>query len=188
MTTAELIEKIQIAYGKTYKPELKRALSDEMITFSFEQRDEIYQYLVKHTLKFPVIADYYNAARECGFLASHIRDTTTSLFVGYEPTSCRLCGGEGVLRVIKSGWFDEDTGKMYLRVERVGQYSRLDNDVPGPTYSFVYRCSCDAGDRKEIPKRWTKWRSGKREDEEEISWKRRQAGETNEDEQDEIPF
>lgn len=154
------IGQLESAYEKGYSAKQGEEIYDRLQGFQDEQLNLIYKWLTLNVTKKPLLADIFNAARELGFLAKQPRDTTQSPLTDFEPTDCRLCGGQGLLQVIFSQWRDGE-GKPYRRLEKVAAHNeRIDYEIPeGERHdSYLYRCSCEAGERDGLPTKWPRWK------------------------------
>ena len=158
------VERLWPEKGKSnprYNDVQRDALRRKLRHRTQEQLAAMLEWLIDHCKFRPELSEYHDAAVELGFESSQIRPSSKRY--EWEPTSCKFCAGEGLLRVImlhEYNFDSQNTGKRSRRFIDLGGYSDLKwfgyKFLEGYT-SYVFRCCCSAGDLQQHPTAWPKW-------------------------------
>lgn len=138
-------------------PEQRAAYYHKLQQFSGEQLSAIYGKVLELTEHFPRVKNCYDAARELGFLSDAEKQYKPHV---WEPTDCRLCGGEGLILAAWSRSWEKHEAGIYevLRLETIEPYSkRPSSRLPADQCGFVFRCKCLAGDAETVQKGIPRW-------------------------------
>jgi len=165
MTTTEFISEIEGAWDRELSGKQVQLWRRNLQRFEGLGLDALFERVTRECRFFPKFADIWTAVREEGLLKEDERQLRTTAEHSWEPTSCKLCGGEGRLHV----WYRiySHEGKWRRQHTRIFGYS----SAAGKTYQpdcdeqpFLFRCSCGAGDVASLPEAWPKWGGERREE------------------------
>jgi hypothetical protein len=159
----EFLTALEEYHGKTLADTQRLAYVRRLGRLPAERLRDIHAKVVDDCRYFPKIAEIVEAARELGCLAERPRES--GRYGEFDATSCKLCGGEGAIVAFFRTLYEFDaTGRRsWRRLERVLAYSQsgeFNAAQPRDISGWLYRCSCDAGERDGLPRGWPRWRGG----------------------------
>lgn len=124
--------------------------------FEDVQRQRILDWLLEHCKFRPKVPDIFDAARELGMLERTVQSSVDRH--EWHRTDCRLCGGEGRLQVWQRFWNEgERRASSVTKIYRYGSLEAMEHKPEPGEYSFIFRCSCHAGDAPTLPQGWPRW-------------------------------
>lgn len=184
MTTEDFLTELMIYFRTELEKDQLKIYKRHLNTFQDYQLDDLFEEALKHCKQFPKIAHLVSIADDqLGILSAYKKEKKRKpKWSDWEPTSCRLCHGEGRLMV----WFemftqrDEEGGLRTLRkLVQIDQLSDpdLSPERPKGCVKYVFRCSCSAGIRPGLPGAWPRWK----EFEDVVEYKKQQAGDLDPD-------
>lgn len=162
MTPAEFVVGLQHYYGdKKLESEIAQMYKRKMLRFTTEQILQLYEKVIETSKYYPKIVEIFGLAAEMGFLQR--RNRSSPKVHEWQPSSCKLCGGEGRLAVFFSILQLQDEGR-WRRKDRLERIFAL-SDSAASDYQlkncdhveFLYRCNCMAGRAATIPEAWPIW-------------------------------
>lgn len=156
MSPYDLVRGIEENWRKEFSQVQIQTLVRKIDRFTEEQRDKIFDWLLENCKFAPKVPDIFDAARELNLLERQARSNVDQH--EWHKTNCRLCGGEGRLQVWRRTW--AENGYQHQSLTKIYPYAAIEamEHKPEPgEYSFIYRCSCQAGDAATLPEKWPKW-------------------------------
>lgn len=150
MTAIEFMQHLEEAYDKDLAPKVIRIYLDRLQKFNHDQLDTLADKVVETCKTFPKVAHIFEAAKDAGMFSTRIRDTQGQ---EWEPTSCPDCQGEGRLLVIMKR--DEEGIQRPIFVGKYSGGGHLNVKPESGQYEWLFRCHCEAGDRR--PKAIARW-------------------------------
>jgi hypothetical protein len=162
MNISEFLAHSEDAFpGAPYTEGQRAAFELKLERFDPKQLVRIWDRVLEICHTRPKIADVYTVANEFGYL----RPEDDFKPHRWTSTDCRLCRGEGRLRVVWLEFTQVRNGEAVRmdELERILPYSSDEaasdaTKQPGE-YAMIARCACPAGDAAGIPKIWPKWKT-----------------------------
>lgn len=161
MSPNEFIRQIERTWDRELEADQALIYLRKLERFSDAELQAIFDRVIESSKYMPRIADIYSAATDLEMLAKPAADGSKSHT--WERTDCKLCEGEGRLNVIMQTTYGEATASgrdKTVRFADLGPYS--DKKWIGYPWqegfnSYIFRCSCEAGEAETIPKAWPRW-------------------------------
>lgn len=175
MTAKQFIEKIEEAWEKELPAAQPSIWLRRLGRFDEAQLDKLFDEVMVSVRYFPrTLEPIWTVARESGLFNDDDRKARTTGIHLWEPTSCKLCGGDGRLIVYMAVLYEtDDTGRrerrQLRRIFRASDGSAIQDYAAQPEeLAFLFRCSCSAGDAETLPEGWPKWQGSVKSKSEEV--------------------
>jgi len=156
----EFLYEISEYWGKKRTPAQERMESEELSRmYGDDQWDSLFRAVIRSGGKFmPKLSEIIEIAGE-----NHVerRDIIHNRHYSWQASDCPMCGGEGRLVVIFRTEYElnETERKIHRVFSRLAPYSVDQPQLEDFESSWIFRCSCVAGDNPNLPLRWPRWDS-----------------------------
>jgi len=156
MTVIELLDKFEEYFGKEYTDAQRAAFVAKLTIFDERDLPRVYSEILEVSKRLPFIAEVFAVGRAWGLIGAAAEERVHH----WEPTTCKLCAGEGRVWSVWGLSFDDARGRWMERLEHVMPYSSAEarnyHFLDGE-YGRVARCRCEAGDAPTLPHGVPRW-------------------------------
>ena len=144
MEINEFIRNVGI-HWKPVRRDAEPIYSSKLNRYDNQERGLIFDYLIENQRFFPKVADIIRASKELGLVKMEVKSDRP--FDTWEESDCQLCGGRGVVSVLKVL-----TGEEISTVTAgpVGETWKRVTYQPG-MYEALNLCECAASYRESMP-------------------------------------